>query len=291
MLPIRHCFDGGRPCLAALRAPDRVWQEKPGDGRQRKFLSSAYVRQPGSPAQQPLDVNASKPNGRQTDDHTPLLTQHISACQTRLRGLREVRVAEQEQTGSLSVLLTTKWMSRYFREPHFSLLSFMNTSCSTTWNSPKAPLMLGSYSIYYEHMSAVQLNISWWVNINFCFFLRPIISLQSISAPTSKRDESISKWANLARSFVAAVRLGAESDPRVNINTAFLERRFHYWTQAWWTRLLPLWRGRVSTERKEGRWKDEERGYGISRMKKWAEGMRECEWGRLQRGRKEKTSD
>lgn len=82
-------------------------------------------------------LNAAKPNGRQTDDHTFLLTEHISACQTRLRGLREVRVAEQEQAGSLSMLLTTKWMSQYLREPHLFL--FMNTSGCTTalGNAPK----------------------------------------------------------------------------------------------------------------------------------------------------------
>lgn len=168
MLYIKHCFDGGKACLAALQAPDGVWQEKLGDGRQRKFLSSAYVRQPGSLAQQSSDVNASKHNGRQTDDHTSLLTEHISACQTRLRRLREVGVAEQEQAGSLSVLLTTKWMSWYLREPQFSFLVYEHIM--QYYLEKPQMLTLGSYSIYYEHMLAVHLNISWWVNINFCFF-------------------------------------------------------------------------------------------------------------------------
>lgn len=35
-------------------------------------------------------------------------------------------------------------------------------------------------------------------------------------------------WLKLAHSFVTAVRLGAESDPRVNINMAFLGQQLHY---------------------------------------------------------------
>lgn len=35
-------------------------------------------------------------------------------------------------------------------------------------------------------------------------------------------------WLKLAHSFVIAVCLGAESDPRVNINMAFLGQQLHY---------------------------------------------------------------
>lgn len=73
----------------------------------------------GSLAQQSSDVNAAKHSGRRTDAHTSPGTERISGCQIGPRGLREVRVAGQEQPDSLSMLLTTRWMNQYVREPQY----------------------------------------------------------------------------------------------------------------------------------------------------------------------------
>lgn len=113
--------DGGKTCMAALQAPDRVWQEKHGNGRRRKLLVSAYVHQPGSPAHRSSDVNAAKHRSRQTDVHTFPLTVHISACQTGSRRSGEGTMAKQEKSDSSSMLLTTRWMSQYLRELQFHL--------------------------------------------------------------------------------------------------------------------------------------------------------------------------
>ncbi len=98
-------------------------------------------------------------------------------------------------------------------------------------------------------------------------------------------------WLKPAHSFVTAACLRAESDPRVNINMAFLGQQLHYWAPAWWTRPLLLWREKPNTERvgEMERW--EEWGYRISGMMKWGEGMRECEWRILAWGWKGKRSD
>lgn len=106
-----HLCDGGKACMAALQAPVKQRETDrrnvgTADGGNSSRLS--YVRQPGSLAQRSSDVNAAKHNGRQTDAHTSPRTEHISACQSGPRGLREVRVAEPEQADSLSMLLTTR---------------------------------------------------------------------------------------------------------------------------------------------------------------------------------------
>ncbi len=93
---------------------------------------------------------------------------------------------------------------------------------------------------------------------------------------------------------LSPLHLRAESDPRVNISMAFLGQQLHYWAPAWWTRPLLLRRERESewAWSEEGRWKDERsEGCRISRMMKWGEGMRECEWRMLAWKRKEERSD
>ncbi|CAB1430382.1 unnamed protein product [Pleuronectes platessa] len=122
----------------------------------------------------------------------------LSACQTGAGvggGFGEVRVAEREQADSLSMLLTTKWKSRCFGELHSSTLLFINTWCSCL-DVPQTASHLGS-RLPVEATERYEL----------------FIELRRLK---------------LARSFVTAVCLGAASDPRVNINMAFLGQQLHY---------------------------------------------------------------
>lgn len=225
----------------------------------------AYVRQPGSVAQQSSDVNAAKHSGRKTDAHTSPWTEHISGCQIRPRRLREVRVAEQEQPRQL-VNAVDNQMDEPIRQGATVLLSCLLTHLNTALG--RAPKCFNWFWFCCEHTLTAHLNIPWWANLKF-YFLISVICLQSISASqisVSAADLYVLfiglGWLKLAHSFVTAVRLGAESDPRVNINTAFLGQQLHYWARAWWTRPLLLQRerererGAVHGARK-GRWKDE----------------------------------
>lgn len=100
--------------MAAPQAQDR--QRLTADTWGRRTKETPRVRQQGSAARRSWDVNAAKHRGRQTDAHTSPGTELVSGCHIGPWRLREVRVAEQEQPDSLSMLLTTRWMNQYVRE-------------------------------------------------------------------------------------------------------------------------------------------------------------------------------
>lgn len=142
----------------------------------------AYVRQPGSVAQQSSDVNAAKHSGRKTDAHTSPWTEHISGCQIRPRRLREVRVAEQEQPRQL-VNAVDNQMDEPIRQGATVLLSCLLTHLNTALG--RAPKCFNWFWFCCEHTLTAHLNIPWWANLKF-YFLISVICLQSISAPRSQ---------------------------------------------------------------------------------------------------------
>ena len=157
--------------------------------------------------------------------HTPLSEQSTSlAVRSDRRRLREVSVAEREQPDSLSMLLTTRWMNQYVWELRFY---FLLTRATTALGH--APKCWYWFFIYRKHMWTAQLNSPRWAELKFFYFPSYAWSVRKASrlASFSVRAADLYVlfiglgWLKLAHSFVTAVCLGAESDPRVNINMAF----------------------------------------------------------------------
>lgn len=151
----------------------------------------------------------------------------------------------------------------------------------STWTFPKKKLGVSSYLLQVKVMLTAHSKHSPMSKFEFLFshihnlLAKHLITEFSVEAPDLYMLFTELGRLNLAHSFVTAVCLEAESDPRVNINMAFLGQQLHYWVPAWWTTPLLLWRYRGQTRESGGETeRREEVGYRISRMMK--RGAGEC---------------